>query len=114
MVSQTHSVSRTKLICRNIISVEYITQPCFRHNIYFDAYERMGLTIDQLKPFPGTLVVFSNEEVEILGYIQLEVIFGTGSSARMIPVKFLVIRCSSSYNVIIGRPFLNTLGAVML
>ena len=48
--------------------------------IYFDAYERMGLTIDLLKPFPGTLVGFSNEEVEILGYIQSEVIFGTRSS----------------------------------
>src|ERR1044072_5110699 len=49
----------------------------------------------------------------MLGYKELKVIFGIGRSARMIPVKFLVIKCFSSYIVIIGRPSLNMLGAVI-
>src|ERR1044072_9374162 len=49
----------------------------------------------------------------MLGYKELKVIFGIGRSARMIPVKFLVIKCFSSYIVIIGRHSLNMLGAVI-
>ena len=72
--------------------------------IYFDAFERLGLKVDQLKLFGGTLVGFSNEEVEVLNYIQLEVIFGEGRSTTLSPVKVLIMKCNSSYNVIIGIP----------
>src|ERR1044072_8981484 len=32
---------------------------------------------------------------------------------RMIPIKFLVIKCISTYNAIIGRTTINRLGAVL-
>src|ERR1044072_6108348 len=45
--------------------------------------------------------------------LQLEVIFGEGDNARMIPIKFLVIKCISTYNAIIGRVTINRLGAAV-
>jgi hypothetical protein len=79
--------------------------------LYYDAFQGLGLKVEQLKYFDGTLIGFSNEEVEVLGYIELEVVFGEGEHARMIPIKFLVIKCISTYNVIIGRTTINRLGA---
>ena len=48
-----------------------------------------------------------------MGYIELEVIFVEGENARMIPIKFLVIKCISTYNVIIGINTINRLGATV-
>src|ERR1044072_3116575 len=75
--------------------------------LYYDAYQKLRLRRNHLRRFEGTLVGFSNEEVEVLGYIQLEVVFGTKESEKAIPVKFLVINCVSSYNITIGRPAIN-------
>ena len=44
--------------------------------LYYDAFQGLGLKVEQLKHFEGTLIGFSNEEVEVLGYIELEVVFG--------------------------------------
>src|ERR1044072_6522205 len=81
--------------------------------LYYNAFQGLGLKVEQLKNFEGTLIGFSKEEVEVLGYIELEVVFGERENARMIPIKFLVIKCVSTYNAIICRVTINRLGAAI-
>jgi hypothetical protein len=41
------------------------------------------------------------------------VCFGKKPNAKTIPVRFIVVDCPSAYNPIIGRPTLNSLGAIV-
>ena len=46
------------------------------------------------------------------GYIELRTNFSDGTSARTIIVRYIVVNASSAYNLLLGRPSLNRLGAV--
>ncbi|XP_057432253.1 uncharacterized protein LOC130725007 [Lotus japonicus] len=81
--------------------------------IYGDAYEKLGLTESDLLPYDGALVGFSGERVFVRGYVELETVFGEGKNAESYSIKFLVIKCTSPFNVLIGRPSLNKLGAII-
>lgn len=45
--------------------------------------------------------------------MDLDTTFGEGEDARTIKVRYLVIDSFSPYNIVIGRPTLNALGAVV-
>jgi len=79
--------------------------------LYYDAFERLGLDSEQLQPFKGTLAGFTGEQVHVRGYITLRTTFGYGENAKTIKVNYLVINVPNSYNIIIGRPSFNLLGA---
>ena len=81
--------------------------------IYGDAFEQFGFTDNDLLPYDGSLVGFSGEKVMVRGYIELETVFGVGTSAKKLKIRFLVVKCTSPYNVIIGRPSINKLGAII-
>jgi hypothetical protein len=81
--------------------------------LYYDTFDRMGLDPEQLQPFQGTLAGFTGEQVHVRGYITLKTTFGSGAHAKTIRVRYLVINSPSSYNIIIGRPSFNLLGAFL-
>ncbi|XP_057444038.1 uncharacterized protein LOC130736212 [Lotus japonicus] len=81
--------------------------------IYGDAFEKLGLTESDLQPYDGSLVGFSGEKVFVRGYVELSTIFGEGKNVETFAIKFLVVKCTSLYNVLIGRPSLNRLGAII-
>ncbi len=60
----------------------------------------------------GPLVGFFGEQVLPMGAIELPVMAGTSPRQKTIMVKFLVVDGQSAYNVILGRPALNDLGAI--
>jgi len=72
----------------------------------------MGLDIEQLQPFRGTLG-FTGEQVQVWGYITLKTTFGACGHAKAIRVKYLVVNSPNSYNIIIGRPTFNILGTFL-
>jgi len=47
------------------------------------------------------------------GYITLKTIFGTGKQAKAIKIRYLVVSAPNSYNIVIGRPSFNRLGALL-
>ncbi|RDX62672.1 hypothetical protein CR513_58973, partial [Mucuna pruriens] len=49
----------------------------------------------------------------IKGTIELETIFREDSGVRRIPVLYTVVDVGASYNIILGRPTLNRLGAIV-
>ncbi|XP_068486605.1 uncharacterized protein [Phaseolus vulgaris] len=52
------------------------------------------------------------DQVEVRGYIELRTTFTDGTTARTEKIKYLVVNAPSAYNILLGRPTLNRLGAV--
>lgn len=75
--------------------------------IYGDAFEKLGITEADFLPYDGALVGFSGERFYVRGYVELNTVFGEGNSVESFAIKFLVVKCTSPYNVLIGRPSLN-------
>ncbi|GAU46524.1 hypothetical protein TSUD_402540 [Trifolium subterraneum] len=82
--------------------------------MYSEAFKAMQLAGEQLQPYNGTLVGFGGEQVEVMGHVTLVTTFGEKENAKTIKVRYLVVKTTfTSYNIIIGRPAFNTLGAVL-
>ncbi|RDY05810.1 hypothetical protein CR513_10306, partial [Mucuna pruriens] len=62
---------------------------------------------------PGSLYGFARECIPILGTVELETCFRERSVGRNIPVLYTVVDAPALYNIIIGRPALNRLGAIV-
>ncbi|RDX67625.1 hypothetical protein CR513_53471, partial [Mucuna pruriens] len=81
--------------------------------LYWSTYKKLGLQPTDMEPCVGKLYGFTGEQVEIRGGIELETTFGERSYARTIPVLYTIVDVEASYKVILGRPTLNKLGAVI-
>ncbi|RDX94835.1 hypothetical protein CR513_22724, partial [Mucuna pruriens] len=66
-----------------------------------------------LKEVSRTLFGFAREQVEIKGTIEIEMVFGGGAHAHSVSVTYTVVNAYASYNIIIGRPALNKLSAMV-
>ncbi|RDX74952.1 hypothetical protein CR513_45231, partial [Mucuna pruriens] len=73
----------------------------------------MQLLLSQLRKCMGSLYGFVGERVPIRGTVELETSFGERSGTRVIRVLYTVVDAKASYNIIMGRPALNRLGAIM-
>ncbi|WOL20688.1 hypothetical protein Cni_G29493 [Canna indica] len=73
----------------------------------------MQLTEALLTPCKWDLIGFSGERVVVRGALWLRTIFDSRPKAKTIDVQYLVINIPSLYHMILGQPFLNTLGAVV-
>ncbi|KAI9100718.1 hypothetical protein K1719_024080 [Acacia pycnantha] len=72
--------------------------------IIWDAFKRMNLDKEDLKPCKTTLVGFNRELSPPKGYIDLRLILGTKEGFKTDRVRFIVAEFPSPYNVILGRP----------
>ncbi|RDY04867.1 hypothetical protein CR513_11356, partial [Mucuna pruriens] len=79
--------------------------------LYGSTYRKLGLS--KLKEMRGCLYGFSGEKVPIKGIVEIETTFSEGSNTRRIPVVYTVIEAKASYNIIMGRPALNRMKAVV-
>jgi len=55
---------------------------------------------------------FAGDEVEVREYIELRTTFTDDTSSRTASIRYLVVNGPSTYNILLGRPALNRLGAV--
>jgi len=67
---------------------------------------------NRLRPYDGCLVGFTGDQVEVRGYVKLRTTFFNDIATRMITIRYIVVNASSAYNLLLGRPSLNILGAV--
>ncbi|KAL2238352.1 UNVERIFIED_CONTAM: Transposon Ty3-G Gag-Pol polyprotein [Sesamum indicum] len=74
---------------------------------------KMGLGDTRLGPVRSPLVGFGGGEVDSLGTIELPVSIGDEPRRRTLMVKFLVVETPFAYNVILGRPGLNSFRAIV-
>ncbi|XP_027915113.1 uncharacterized protein LOC114174472 [Vigna unguiculata] len=75
-------------------------------------YQKLQLPVAAMVPYDEPIYDFFGE-VLTRGYIDLHTVFREGSQTKTIPIYFLVVEASTSYNVLLGRPSLNTLGTVL-
>ncbi|XP_073119762.1 uncharacterized protein [Henckelia pumila] len=80
--------------------------------IFHNAFVKLGISNAQLTPVNTPLVGFSGEIVEALGEVTLPLSLGSYPKRSTKMVKFLVVKASSAYNVILGRPSLNIFQAI--
>jgi len=81
--------------------------------LYWATYQKLQLPDTAMVPYDEPIYGFSGEKVSTCGYIDLHTIFRDGAQTKTIPIRFLIVDAPISYNVLLGRPSLNTLGAVV-
>ena len=80
--------------------------------LYFQAYERMGLKVSDLKPSPNLVYGFTGDSVVPLGVISLPMTLGEYPKQSCVMADFMVIDQPSAFNAILGRPSLKELRGV--
>ena len=81
--------------------------------LYWGTYQKLQLPDTAMVPYDEPIYGFSGEKVSTRGYIDLHTVFRYGVQTKTIPICFLIVDAPTSYNVLLGRPSLNTLGAVV-
>ena len=85
----------------------------FADIIYLSSFQQLKVDPKRLHPFESPLVNISGDRVYPKGIVTLTVTVRSYPQQLTRQLDFLAIDCSSSYNVIIGRPTLNRWEAVM-
>ena len=80
--------------------------------MFWPTFNKLQLSPDQLRPYTGCLYSFAGDQVEVRGYMELRTTFTDGTTARTERIKYLVVNAPSAYNILLGRPTLNRLGAI--
>ena len=55
---------------------------------------------------------FIGDQVEVRGHIELRTTFTDGTTSCTTNIRYLVVNAPSTYNILLGRPALNMIGAV--
>ena len=80
--------------------------------IFASAFDKMGIGREKLEPVNAYLRGFSGERVLPLGPIQLVLTLGDPPCQATTTVRFLIVDAPSAYNMLLGRPSLNTIRAI--
>ncbi|RRT70720.1 hypothetical protein B296_00001952 [Ensete ventricosum] len=81
--------------------------------LYFDAFQKLGMTDKDLVTLTSTLIGFTRDFVSPLGATTIPITFGGEPISKTIIVSFMVVKLPSTYNAIIERPTLNWLKTVV-
>ena len=80
--------------------------------IFASAFDKMGIGREKLEPVNTYLRGFFGERVLPLGSTQLVLTLGDPLCQATTTVRFLIVDAPSAYNMLLGRPFLNTIRAI--
>ncbi|XP_027915089.1 uncharacterized protein LOC114174447 [Vigna unguiculata] len=81
--------------------------------LYWATYQKLQLPDTAMVPYDEPIYGFSSEQVSTQGYIDLHTVFQEGTQTKTIPIRFLIVDAPTSYNILLGRPSLNTLDVVV-
>ncbi|GKV19462.1 hypothetical protein SLEP1_g29723 [Rubroshorea leprosula] len=81
--------------------------------MYYHCFESLGLDPALLQKYDGPIYGFNNQPVPVEGVLTLKVAFGSGRTYVTPSVRFLVVKMASSFNIVIGRPTLTEIRAVV-
>ena len=81
--------------------------------IFASAFDKIGIGRERLEPVNTHLRGFNREKVLPLGSIQLVLTLRDPVSQVTTAVRFLIVDAPSGYNVLLGRPSLNAIKAIL-
>ena len=70
------------------------------------------MSTNLLRPYTGCLDGFVGDQVEVHGHLELRTTFTDGTTSCTTNIRYLVVKAPSAYNILLGRPALNRIGAV--
>jgi len=77
--------------------------------LYWATYQKLQLPDTAMVPYDEPIYGFSSKQVSTRGYIDLHTVFREGTQTKTI----LIVNAPTSYNILLGHPSPNTLGAVV-
>ncbi|XP_016199133.1 uncharacterized protein LOC107640090 [Arachis ipaensis] len=99
---------------RDLLVKKVLLDPSSSADVFFySTFRKMKLSEHTILPSLGELVRFSGERISILSSIWLKITMGDHPLSETKDVQFLVVDYTSPYNIIIGRPFLNSFGTIV-
>lgn len=69
--------------------------------------------MDDLEPYDGILVGFSGDPIQMCGFLEARTKFGEERSVKTITIRYMVVNSLYSYNILLGRPAINKLRAIV-
>jgi len=90
-----------------------VDQGSFVYILHWATYQKLQLSDTAMVPYDEPIYGSSGEQVSTRGYIDLHTVFREGTPTKTIPIRFLIVDAPTSYNILLGRPSLNTLGTVV-
>jgi len=81
--------------------------------LYWGTLKKLKIPEGEIQQYSELIVGFAGERVNTKGYIDLFTKFGTGMVTRTVKIRYLIVDAHTSYNILLGRPSLNTLGAIV-
>ena len=81
--------------------------------LYWRTFKKLKISEADIQHYSEPIVGFSGERVDTKGYIDIFTKFGGGKVTRTVKIRYLIIDAHTSYNILLGRPSLNTLGTVV-
>jgi len=80
--------------------------------MFWSTFNKRHLSPDQLRPYDGCLYGFAGDQGEVRGHVELRTTSTNGTTSRTANIRYLIVNASSAYNILLGRPALNRIGAV--
>ncbi|XP_068475225.1 uncharacterized protein [Phaseolus vulgaris] len=81
--------------------------------LYCETFKKMNISESEIQPYDEQIVGFSGERVDTRGYIDLFTTFGDDYLSKTINVRYLLVNANTSYNILLGRPSINRLKAIV-
>ena len=81
--------------------------------IFVSTFNKRGIGRENLEPVNAHLRGFSDERILTLGSVQLVLNQGDPPCQATMLTKFLIVEAPSAYNMLLGRPSLNAIRAVL-
>ncbi|XP_068498673.1 uncharacterized protein [Phaseolus vulgaris] len=82
--------------------------------LYWETFKKMQISEVEIQPYNEQIVGFSGERVDTRGYIDLFTTFGDDYLSKTINIRYLLVNVNTSYNILLGRPSINRLKAIVL
>ncbi|GKU90937.1 hypothetical protein SLEP1_g4878 [Rubroshorea leprosula] len=81
--------------------------------MYYHCFESLGLNPTLLQRYDGPIYGFDNQPIQVEGVLTMNVAFGSRRTYVTPLVRFLVVKMPSFFNVVIGRPTLIDIRAMV-
>jgi len=80
--------------------------------MFWTTFNKLQLSPDMLRPYTGCMYGFAGDQVEVRGHLESRTTFTDGIASLTENIRYLIVNASFPYNMLLGRPTLNRLGAV--
>ncbi|XP_068461695.1 uncharacterized protein [Phaseolus vulgaris] len=81
--------------------------------LYWETFKKMKIPEAEIQPYNEQIVGFSGERVDKRGFIDLYTTFGDDYLSKTINIRYLLVNANTSYNILLGRPSINRLKAIV-